>query len=342
MTTFIRMATLTQKLPLTPVSAINPFLLELTRRKLDPVALLESLSLPQDIPARKDLFVSALSIYEFAEGAANLAGDRYLGFRVGQGVELKDWAPFAGVLKTTTLADLLSSYVIAAEEMGNQARYHLTMEDGRTAFGFLRRYQPTAPPAQSDAFATGMFAALFERLLGADWHREVLFKVVDPSVIPQLNLQLALGNKDGFEFSFPNFWMQLPVEKSVLARPLSAYAHPLPPESLVESFRHALMPHLHDPALSVTKAAEICGWQKHRLARELRILGTTIADEIAAMRFEQAERELIQTDQKISQIAETIGFGDATAFSRAFKKRTGLSPAAFRRQPHPETGSKKK
>lgn len=48
------------------------------------------------------------------------------------------------------------------------------------------------------------------------------------------------------------------------------------------------------------------------------------------LRMNEAEMLLKQTDYKISEIAHSVGFSDLPTFSKAFKKRIGLSPAQFR------------
>ena len=44
----------------------------------------------------------------------------------------------------------------------------------------------------------------------------------------------------------------------------------------------------------------------------------------------EAQRQLIYTDQSISDIAEDLGFTDIQVFSRFFKKREGISPRKYR------------
>ena len=51
---------MTSNLPLIRLSAINPFLVELHRRDINVVALLQDLSLPTQIPASPDLFVAPI------------------------------------------------------------------------------------------------------------------------------------------------------------------------------------------------------------------------------------------------------------------------------------------
>jgi AraC-like DNA-binding protein len=88
---------------------------------------------------------------------------------------------------------------------------------------------------------------------------------------------------------------------------------------------------LHEPDLTVAKAARICGYNNRRLSRELRGEGTTISREIAKLRAACAKKNLADTDQRIAKIALAVGFRDPTVFSRAFKNWTEQSPQEYRR-----------
>lgn len=63
-----------------------------------------------------------------------------------------------------------------------------------------------------------------------------------------------------------------------------------------------------------------------------RLLGATPSDYIADRRIAEAKRLLRFTRQSISDISERCGFRDVSYFSRAFKKKTNLSPSAYRKQ----------
>ncbi len=49
-------------------------------------------------------------------------------------------------------------------------------------------------------------------------------------------------------------------------------------------------------------------------------------------RMEQAKVLLSQTEKKVGEIALQIGYSDPMAFSKMFKKHTGISPTEFREQ----------
>lgn len=62
-----------------------------------------------------------------------------------------------------------------------------------------------------------------------------------------------------------------------------------------------------------------------------REMGQSIIDYLLDRRIDQAKKMLVGEAIPLSQIAEAVGFSDYNYFSRTFKKRSGYSPAAYRR-----------
>jgi len=60
------------------------------------------------------------------------------------------------------------------------------------------------------------------------------------------------------------------------------------------------------------------------------ILHTTLTDYITALRIDDADQLLSNTELSISQIAVTLGFGSIRSFNRAFRKKRGISPSEYR------------
>ena len=69
------------------------------------------------------------------------------------------------------------------------------------------------------------------------------------------------------------------------------------------------------------------------LRRHLEQHGTTWRLLVDEVRLNLAEKLLLESGSTISQIASTVGFADASAFSRAFKRWKGLSPEQYRSLP---------
>ena len=85
--------------------------------------------------------------------------------------------------------------------------------------------------------------------------------------------------------------------------------------------------------LTVDGLAARCGVDRSYLFRLFkRYLGISPQEYIIRYRLERAEVLLKTTSLSVTQIQLSCGFGDLCHFSRLFKKRYGLSPAAFRQE----------
>jgi AraC family transcriptional regulator len=81
--------------------------------------------------------------------------------------------------------------------------------------------------------------------------------------------------------------------------------------------------------------AKIVRLSKSHFARAFRVsFGETFARHVVAHRTESAQQMMLCTNDPLSQIAVACGFADQAHFTRAFRKRAGQSPAAWRRQRH--------
>jgi AraC-like DNA-binding protein len=105
---------------------------------------------------------------------------------------------------------------------------------------------------------------------------------------------------------------------------------------------------LRDPtighALASLHGRPADAWTLERLAREIGVSRSTLADRfsqvvgqppmryLARWRLQLAAGLLSDGTAKVSAVAADVGYDSEAAFSRAFKKALGVSPAAWRRQ----------
>ncbi|MFL6245881.1 MAG: helix-turn-helix transcriptional regulator [Thermoanaerobaculia bacterium] len=83
--------------------------------------------------------------------------------------------------------------------------------------------------------------------------------------------------------------------------------------------------------LSLARIASVVDIHPVHLARQFRAVhGCTVGDYIREVRIAFARRQLTTTDVPISEIALSSGFFDQSQLTRAFKRVTGRTPAAYR------------
>ena len=97
---------------------------------------------------------------------------------------------------------------------------------------------------------------------------------------------------------------------------LNQYLHALPPGQI--------------PEMAV--AARDLGMSERSLRRHLTAEGTSYRNLVRTALEASADRLLRESSSSIKEIASHLGFVDAAAFNHAFKRWTGVTPAAYRRR----------
>jgi AraC-like DNA-binding protein len=98
---------------------------------------------------------------------------------------------------------------------------------------------------------------------------------------------------------------------------------------LVQSARRALAK--DDGFRSADEVAAALGTSPRTLARKLTLAGTSISALLDEARRDRALLLLRRDDASLALVAERVGYGNVQNFERAFKRWTGMTPAAYRR-----------
>ena len=328
------MPTTKSALPLVRLQLLVPFLVELERRNIDATPALLAQNLTLESANSPDIFVSVHVMHRTAEALTEIANDPYLGITVGAQLDISNWSPFMEAsVQAKNTAELLLMCAINATKDASSTALNLETSGDRTRFHVRRLHETKILPAQVDSFWIGILVALLERASGAGWQPEdVLAKVSEPKTIPDNyhGIRVARGGTDGPSISFPSAWLFSPLEPRATSQKNALSGTPA--RSLVDSVKQTLTPHIGEPDLNVDRAAEICSLGRRALQRQLQNEGSTVKQVIVELRRERAITELTNSNRPIAEIASTVGFVDATIFSRAFKKWTGLSPLHYRKQ----------
>ena len=87
---------------------------------------------------------------------------------------------------------------------------------------------------------------------------------------------------------------------------------------------------LSDRTLQMDSVAESLDMSRRCLQRRLSEQGLTYSQMLAETRLRMAAVWLERTDKAITEIAYDLGYTDASNFTRAFRRKTGVPPQTFR------------
>lgn len=104
------------------------------------------------------------------------------------------------------------------------------------------------------------------------------------------------------------------------------------PINYVERCQQVLRSLLATGEANLNTVASILDMHPRQLQIKLHSKGATFRTLLEALRFEEAKQQLTLTNIRITDLALSLGYADETAFSRAFKRWSGMAPQKWRQQ----------
>jgi AraC-like DNA-binding protein len=122
-----------------------------------------------------------------------------------------------------------------------------------------------------------------------------------------------------------------PALSAILDRYAATLLAQLPkPENFLEHVQHLIAEELHKNEPGIETIAYRLGYAPRTLQRKLKAGGTSYRELLDKTRSQLAIHYLQENQVAINEIACLLGFSEASAFHRAFKRWTGMTPSEFR------------
>lgn len=103
----------------------------------------------------------------------------------------------------------------------------------------------------------------------------------------------------------------------------------------VETVIYYLKDNYRDPSLNLTDAASIVGLnEKYFSVKFKKETGITFVEYLTDIRMEAAKKLLKNTNMRLADISDAVGYKSVEHFGRSFKKRVGMTPREYERERH--------
>ena len=103
-------------------------------------------------------------------------------------------------------------------------------------------------------------------------------------------------------------------------------------QDLVYQIRQVLSEHLDKKEVNLELVAQSLGMSPRSLRTQLSALNTNFNQVLSEYRTFLAKRLLERTQESVEEICYLLGFSEISAFYRAFKRWTGMTPIEYRKK----------
>lgn len=323
--------------------ALNGLQAVLMRQGLEPAALGRQSGVPMDAWQDAHHEIPLYAFVEIYENGADLLGQPGIGWQSGPLLDLHDLGELGDALLTaSTVGSALRTFERFIKFIQSETDLQLTIEDGVATLTY-RILNPDIWPRRQDAeFTLSVLIELIRRGAGRTWSPDlVCFE--HTAARSQASSMAAAGSFCLFDcetnaLSFPESVLALPMPKddtghhrNVLRHLSRELAEKARARSLTARTRTAIFETLGTGQADQETIARQLGLSRRSLHRHLGEEGTRFSILLDDCRYRVARHALIDTPHSLAQIACELDYSDQTAFERAFKRRTGLTPKQFRR-----------
>ena len=312
------------------------------RYGLDPDQLLARTGLHEDEVKDPSMQVPIVAFENLLRAVVRRTRDPALGLYLGEDYELRAQGFWGyALLSSRTVGDFFVRNARYAR-LRSPMRWRMQVE-GHCAYSELAcgGYAPELVPIMIDMTNT----ALARLLVNTDYRSRntSVLRVAQSERPHHRQLRETLQNKiefdattDGSTFDLELLEVELPGADPYLGELVTTHLDAqlsaltaADPRPLLDRVRRRIAARLHEDA-SVERVAEDLRVSVRTLQRKLDTEGTSFSALTAIVRHSRAVEYLRQTDDSIERISVRLGYGDASAFRRAFRRWAGCSPGTYR------------
>lgn len=311
-------------------------------------ALLQRSGISEQNLSQQDNRVLVSNYVDLLKAAAELTGEPGIALQFGQAVRMQEISIVGLICEacetTSDVARQLNRYAALVVDDGEEPA---TLMRGVSKDGGFWIEGPAEVFTNNPLITESEFARLI-------WNARVMFanspefqRLRFPRVVHFRHEELAYRAEYERVFQAPivfkSHWNAMQIDGEFLTLkqpPVNRYVFGVlseRAEALLESLRTSkttrgqverlLMPILHTGEASMGAVAAKLGMSRRTLHRRLKDEGATFEQVLDALRHKLALHFLSGKKVSVSDTAYLVGFSDPAAFSRAFKRWTGTSPA---------------
>jgi AraC-like DNA-binding protein len=327
-------------LPLTRVAGFLPFVRFLERQGVPVQTYLRRARIPIELLAYPQVAIPLNLAYRFIELCCRSEDIPHLGLWAGQATGLDDLGAFGRTLRNSlTVREYLRKGICLIGTMTPGQRFWLTEHGNALRLHFQISGRSALGRHQAELYNMIITINQLRVVDDAGWSpselslsRPGLRRL--PSIEALADTRITAGRGESF-FTLPRTMLDRPFRQwqpSVAAGSDTSRRNYGPlPDDFIASIEYLIKTFLIvDGYPDINLAAEAAGMSKRNLQRRLAARGRSYSQMVNGLRIDMAAEWLATSDMAVSEIAYALDYADAANFTRAFRRRTGISPRAYR------------
>lgn len=307
---------------------------------VDPVEVLAELGLDPQALADPSRELSLSARQRLLSHCVARTGCKHFGLLIGQTGQLSSWGLLGFLVQhSSDVGTALKSVVRFTHLVVRGASTSLSVQGNLAIWGYEIHQPRLQATDQAGDGAIAMFTNVMRKLCGPQWKPvEVWFTHRAPDDIGPYRrfFQAPLRfDADQYGIVFNASWLMRnladddPELRRLLHQQIAAiegrYKQDFP-----EQVRSVLRTALIARHATADRIAALFSMQSRTLNRRLREFGTGFQQLVDEVRFEIARQMLETSAMDVTQIAAALDYADASAFTRAFRRWSGTTPAVWR------------
>jgi AraC-like DNA-binding protein len=303
--------------------------------------LLERVGLSDRVLENPEAIIPAQQAWAFIGSAAEKEGIDDLGLVAGD-MSIQDYGAFSDrLLLVPNLNQALKAFCQLALHEYSRADFYVSRSEWSTWFCRGPIDGNDTEKKHVELLVLTMMIATVRLAAGPDWYPPiVLLQTKDASRVQQHDLlarsTVRFGNRIT-AFEVPQHLLPKKLPTAVAFEDIRDYdrlEHEFP-----VAIRQVVEGMLLEGTPRIASVAAAVGGSVRTLQRRLSDIDTTFSVIVEEAKMKFANRMVTQSDCTLAEIAHGLGYSDQAHFTRAFRRWTGVSPAAFRRLQAQATGN---
>lgn len=324
-----------KSIPLTRTATLSPFVHFLNEWNGSVRSGLRAVGIDPEMLADPEGLIPLNRVSGFVEHVIRKDGIEDLSLRVGTSTPISSLGLFGkSIEQSLTLKDIVEKLQRYVPLLDSGAAVWVE-ENSADTFRLGIRHDVERGRAQADAYGMTLMLDAVRLACGPDWRPINVVLDVESSRLAHKHEMLSEAKIDGkvdyAAFEIPKRFLRKAVRRNQEPAAGAVFADEAlkataPARDFGGSIAQVISGMLNGAAPTIEEAAEIAGASLRTFQRQLAADGLSYRQVLDRVRFHGANKMLLESRVKISEIAFRLGYSDESNFIRAFRRWTGVPP----------------